>query len=196
MPKVERAIAGLKSRRCSALLAKGMAETDSAAIRRHLLAALMRRRELLPAAARELVDVRIEQLRSQSLAQTTERASRMTATSPLAELVLEIDARTLKEGTEEDGTAPHDLKSVGYFRDRLCEFKVERQIEVALAQRPENAGPLNSHLLAVRALDALRSSAPPYLRHFVSYLDTLGWLDGVQEKTAATSARNRGRKKR
>jgi hypothetical protein len=34
------------------------------------------------------------------------------------------------------------------------------------------------------------------LRHFVSYLDTLGWLEGVQEKTAATAARNRGRKKR
>lgn len=55
----------------------------------------------------------------------------------------------------------------------------------ALAQVPENAGPLNSHLLALQSLKQMRDIAPDYLKRFMSYVDTLFWLDQAESSRSA-----------
>src|SRR5690606_21595003 len=64
-----------------------------------------------------------------------------------------------------------------YFRRTCARMRVDRQARAALARVPANAGPLNSALLAHRALAAMRDQSPGYLRHFLDYLDTLAWLE-------------------
>lgn len=173
-----------------------MAETDSSAVREHFLAALQRRGEALPPAARALVDARIASLRTHSGSSAlTSAPTRAQQASPLVALLNELEGRTPKEAVE-SAPAPRDLKSAGYFRASLAAVKIEQQLAASLAQQPTNAGPMNSHLLAVQALDSLRATAPAYLHRFVDYLDTLFWLDGAQETSSAGTGKTRGRKKR
>ncbi len=93
--------------------------------------------------------------------------------------------------------APAELKSVRYFRQTWAKLSIDRQIDQALANGPENAGPLNSHLLVLRSLALLRDSAPAYLSRLVPYVDALLWLDRVDHaskapaKAAATGEANK-----
>lgn len=78
--------------------------------------------------------------------------------------------------------APAELKSLRYFRNTWSKLSVEQQLAEALAQAPENAGPLNSHLLVLRALERMRDVSPDYLSRFMAYADALLWLaqaDGI-----------------
>ena len=54
---------------------------------------------------------------------------------------------------------------------------MDRQLTQSLAKLPENAGPLNSNLLVLRALTRLRELSPAYLNRFMAYADALLWLD-------------------
>jgi hypothetical protein len=54
---------------------------------------------------------------------------------------------------------------------------MEKQVVHAFAQAPKNAGPLNSHVVALRALTQMRDLSPDYLHRFLSYVDTLARLD-------------------
>ena len=175
-----------------------MAET-SHKVRDHFLAALTRRREALPAAARARVDARLEQLRARALPLTVTPAPYARAAaneSPLAALVRELEARTCCDAIEADPGAPRELKSAQHFREQLTDFSIARQVDEALAQWPENPGPLNSHFLVLQAFDTLRDRAPRYLRHFVEYLDTLFWLESIDSASPAIKGRVRSRKKR
>jgi hypothetical protein len=49
-----------------------------------------------------------------------------------------------------------------------------------LATVPKNAGPLNSHHLVHQSLTLMRELSPEYLTQFVSYVETLSWLDRAQ----------------
>jgi hypothetical protein len=70
-----------------------------------------------------------------------------------------------------------ELKSVKNFRNTWSKLSVDKQVIQALAQAPKNAGPLNSHLVALRSLALMRDISPDYLNRFISYLDTLLRLD-------------------
>ena len=104
------------------------------------------------------------------------------APGPLAELLAYIAQRSAElapaaamEGT--GGAARAELKALRYFRNTWAKLSVDQQVAQALAQPPENAGPLNSHLLVLRSLKLMRDVAPDYLNRFLSYVDTLLWLD-------------------
>lgn len=91
----------------------------------------------------------------------------------------------------------HELKSLRYFRSTWSALSVDRQLAQALAQGPENAGPLNSHRLVLRSLQLMRDVAPDYLQRFMSYADALLWLEqadsgGIPAKKPAPSAKARG----
>jgi hypothetical protein len=51
-----------------------------------------------------------------------------------------------------------------------------RLVTRAIQDRPENPGPLNGQMLATRSLTELRRLSPEYLYRFVSYIDTMLWL--------------------
>lgn len=70
-----------------------------------------------------------------------------------------------------------ELKSVRYFRNTWSKLSVERQVNQALGQAPKNAGPINSHVVALRALAVMRDTSPDYLNRFMSYMDTLLCLE-------------------
>lgn len=79
-----------------------------------------------------------------------------------------------------------ELKSLKYFRRTWSKLSVDRQLSHAFAQAPDNAGPLNSHFLVLRALGTMRDIAPEYLEQFVPYVDALLWLDQADSARGAT----------
>lgn len=105
---------------------------------------------------------------------------------------------SVQERAEENGP---ELKSLRYFRDTWSKLSVERQLTQAIAQGPENAGPLNSHQLMLRSLSVMRDISPDYLNRFMHYADALLWLDQadaqpVAKSTVKSSADNENGKKR
>lgn len=82
-----------------------------------------------------------------------------------------------------------ELKSLHYFRDTWSQLSVDRQLSQMLARTPDNAGPLNSHLLVLRSLTLMRDLAPAYLSSFLAYAEALLWLEqaGGLPATAAKS---------
>lgn len=92
-------------------------------------------------------------------------------------------ARASREGPE--------LKSVAYFHKTWSKLSTEQQLTQTLAQAPENAGPMNSQHLVLRSLQAMRDISPDYLQGFMSYIDTLIWLDHA-DPTKPVSGRASG----
>jgi len=79
------------------------------------------------------------------------------------------------------------------------EVQVRRSLR---AEAPADGGPLNSAVLVQRMLDTMQATSPGYLRHFIDYIDTLSWLQALQDgaataaKTANTAKPKRTRKPR
>ena len=48
-----------------------------------------------------------------------------------------------------------------------------------------DGGPLNSAVLVQRMLDTMQATSPGYLRHFIDYVDTLSWLQALQDGAAS-----------
>jgi hypothetical protein len=76
-----------------------------------------------------------------------------------------------------------DLKSYQLFRETWARHYSDKLVSDAVRKLPKNPGPLNSQLLITRSLIIMRSLSPDYLKRFVSYVDTLLWLEDATEKT-------------
>ena len=74
-----------------------------------------------------------------------------------------------------------ELKSLTYFRETWSQLSVEQQLAQALAQLPDNAGPLNAHRLILQSLQRMRETAPDHLQRYLSYVDTLLWLEQAHQ---------------
>jgi hypothetical protein len=85
-------------------------------------------------------------------------------------------------GPAEDIGSRCELKTMRCFRNTWSKLSVDRQVAQAIEHAPENAGPLNSHMLVLRSLALMRDISPDYLNRFVSYVDTLLWLDQADRK--------------
>lgn len=119
-------------------------------------------------------------------------AAACAAPSPLADLLAYIGQHAhAQPGTPQSSANPAgepgkaklrtrqapELKSVAYFRNTWSKLSTEQQLTQTLAQAPENAGPMNSQHLVLRSLQVMRDVAPAYLQGFMSYVDTLIWLE-------------------
>lgn len=78
---------------------------------------------------------------------------------------------------QDDGASLSELGSVRRFGEVWAKVSAQQQVDRALDRGPENAGPLNSHRLMLRALSLMRDLSPDYLRRFLSQVDTLLWLE-------------------
>lgn len=85
--------------------------------------------------------------------------------------------------------APAELKSVRHFRSTWSRLSVQVRLTQSVARGPENAGPLNSHSLALRALQGMEEVAPDYLEHFMAYFEALQWLDKAAGSVTLPPAR-------
>lgn len=106
---------------------------------------------------------------------------------PLAELLAHIRQHSPEAPVDAPANgvralveSPGELKALTYFRSTWSRLNVDQQLAQALAQVPENAGPLNSQRLALQALKQMRDISPDYLKRFMSYVDALFWLDQAE----------------
>src|SRR5579864_5813025 len=70
-----------------------------------------------------------------------------------------------------------ELEVLDFFRETWSKVSTERQLRQSLEQVPGNAGPLNSSSLVHRSLSLMRELSPGYLQQFLSYVDTLSWME-------------------
>jgi hypothetical protein len=80
-----------------------------------------------------------------------------------------------------------ELTSMKYYRKSLKHFDVDKIIARAINEGPENPGPLNPQMLAIRSLTHLRDLSPQYLRRFTGYIETLLWLEKNSNKLAKSN---------
>ena len=198
-----------------ALRASGAAARDP--VRFAYLDALARRAATQAPAIRHSLEARISaaasELASRPAAPPAEIAPSSGA-SPLTELLAYIgqhahaqaEAAKLPTGSpavnkkigpkSKDASTGHsppaqELKSVAYFRNEWSKLSTEQQLTQTLAQAPENAGPMNSQHLVLRSLERMRDIAPDYLQAFMSYIDTLIWLEHA-DPTRMAAGRSSG----
>jgi hypothetical protein len=105
--------------------------------------------------------------------------SRSTA-SPLSVLLKDMAAPTAERPLSPSGHGRMDNPRVAQFRQQLGKISVQKQVTQAIAQAPQNAGPINSHMLMLRSLGLMRDLSPDYLNRFMGYVDTLLFLDAPQ----------------
>lgn len=68
------------------------------------------------------------------------------------------------------------MRSVQRFGRAWSRWASQERMARALQQGPDNAGPLNSHRLAIRALVQVQDASPAYAAHLMVQLDALNLL--------------------
>ncbi len=113
------------------------------------------------------------------------------ASTPLADLLAYIRQHGDRPPeTPHAGPAP-ELRSIARFHETWARLSSEQQLTQTLAQAPGNAGPMNSQHLVLRSLQLMRDIAPDYLQSFMSYIDTLIWME-LAELARATGRSSTG----
>jgi hypothetical protein len=169
-------------------------------VRLHFLETMARRAQAHQGTTRRLLDAKVTaalqdyQDRAAQAQLLPVQAGAPRVPSPLAELTRQL-AQQQPAGTTANASALEpaasghpELKSVRYFRDTWSQLSLDRQMAQALAQAPENAGPLNSQQLVLRALSVMRTLSPDYFQHFMSYANSLLWLEHADSKPPSKSA--------
>jgi hypothetical protein len=72
-----------------------------------------------------------------------------------------------------------ELASAARFRRAWSRSRAQDSVAMAAAQRLPNAGPLNSHVLALQSLQLMHTLPGDYLRRFVAHVEALQWLQAV-----------------
>lgn len=174
------------------------------AVRLHFLEAMARRTQGHQGTTRRLLDAKL----TAALQDYQDRAAQADALpvqaaaprvhSALTELILQLaqqpsvdtsaNTNTNASASEAGANSRPELKSARYFRDTWSQLSLDRQMAQAQAQAPENAGPLNSQQLVLRALSVMRTLSPDYFQHFMSYANSLLWLEHADSKPPAKGA--------
>ncbi|APA89269.1 DUF2894 domain-containing protein [Paraburkholderia sprentiae WSM5005] len=189
--------------------ASGAARLDP--VRFHLLDAFARRTTRHSGESRRALEQRLSELLAEYTAEVeraaADEAASQAATGQVDEGNDATDA-TLASLIEQlarhhaRADAPHaaaypELPAIDYFREVWSKVRTEKQLRQSLAQVPGNAGPLNSSSLVHRALSLMRELSPGYLKQFLSYVDTLSWLEqmngGVPVEKEAPRAATTGK---
>ncbi|WP_045761937.1 DUF2894 domain-containing protein [Xanthomonas albilineans] len=132
-------------------------------------------------------------------ASTTQTSARTPQPGPLGALLAQRSMlaadmlRTDAIASPLTPTPTPQLQALEDARQLWTELRSRSQLRQSLRQAPTDAGPLNSGVLVHRALTLMRTLSPGYLQHFLSYVDTLSWLqqlhdDGVLAKAPAPNS--------
>ena len=105
--------------------------------------------------------------------------------SPLSSLLHDIAQKRQSSGPHTSSHWRSHSPRIEQFKQQLGKIRVQKQVAKAIAQAPQNAGPINSHMLVLRSLGLMRELSPDYLNRFMGYVDTLLSLEQAgQPKTA------------
>lgn len=177
-----------------ALRSEGMGRVDP--VRLHHMALIAQRlpqqteavRRVLAARLRRWLDD-VEATSHVASHAASHAASRPAPPSPLLELTRRLTADVAPGHVLDRAPRHPELKATQRFRETWARVAADRQVVQAFTRAPDNAGPLNSHLLVLRSLSVMRELSPDYLRRFMAHLDALQWLDLVTQKPIARPAR-------
>lgn len=106
-----------------------------------------------------------------------ERKGRQCALADLTRQIAQDASENVDGHWPEDTGSRSELKTMRYFRNTWSKLSAGQQLKQSIKEGPENAGPLNSHGLVLHSLALMRDASPDYLNRFMSYVDTLLWLD-------------------
>lgn len=174
-----------------ALRAAGAARQD--AVGWHYIEVLAQRARAQTGPAQRLLHNKLERALRELQARLDTAAPPATATSavtaspsPLAALLKDMAGQPLATPTAGTAAAPSsswrsESPRVRQFRQQLSKISVQKQVTQAIAQAPVNAGPINSHMLVLRALGLMRDLSPDYLNRFMTHLDTLLCLEDAEK---------------
>jgi hypothetical protein len=110
------------------------------------------------------------------------RRQRAASCAPLAELNRYIRNAAAHAPTAGDAHREQELASVGRFRQAWTTGRAQEQLEQAVARRPANAGPINSHALVLQSLALMGELSADYLRRFLVHVESLQWLEAASEQ--------------
>jgi len=176
----------------SALRAKGAPRVD--AVGWHYIETLAERMQSQSGLAQQLLQAKLQEALKRIEGRMAHSAAAATAAcaatphaapSPMAALLQDMVQRNAPQGhVQEPGqSAPHagawraESPRIQQFRRQLSKISVQKQVTQAIAQAPQNAGPINSHMLVLRSLGLMRNISPDYLNRFMTHVDTLLRLD-------------------
>ncbi len=97
--------------------------------------------------------------------------------SPLAVLLHDLGSKNTPQASSKTTGWGLESPRIQQFRKQLSQISVQKQVTQAIAQAPQNAGPINSHMLVLRSLGLMRDISPDYLNRFMAHVDTLLCLD-------------------
>ena len=89
----------------------------------------------------------------------------------------------------------NELSVMQHFRQSKAKNHSEQRLTRVMQEGPEDAGPLNSQALIIRSLNTMHELSPGYINRFISYMDTLLWLEQAGEEGKTTKIKNKGRRK-
>ncbi|ARN75765.1 DUF2894 domain-containing protein [Oceanicoccus sagamiensis] len=101
-----------------------------------------------------------------------------------------------KRSSKPDSSNPGELNSVRLFRESLVKLNSDKLVTQVISEGPENPGPLNPQALVIKSLATMRELSPDYLNRFVSYIDTLLWLEQASAKVRPAKARKKTKRSR
>ena len=131
------------------------------------------------------LDTALAQLQARLAAQKQQHTPPSSHTpSPLSALLRDMAAPSAERPMSPGGHGRMDNPRVAQFRQQLGKISVQKQVNQAIAQAPQNAGPINSHMLVLRSLGLMRDLSPDYLNRFMGYVDTLLFLEGSEPSKA------------
>jgi len=164
-----------------ALRAAGAPRFDS--VGWHYIETLAGRTQAQSGAAQALLTRKLQQSldslhqRMKAAAQATQTAKASSTSSPLAILLQELKAQDQSDAHPISNAWRAENPRIQQFRQQLSQISVQKQVTQAIALAPQNAGPINSHMLVLRSLGLMRSISPDYLNRFMVHVDTLLCLD-------------------
>jgi len=162
-------------------------------MRFHRMEALATRASQHEGAARRILDARLGELieayaRDASKAAASANADPIGTPSPLADLLAHIEAGTAIRSRDELPSASYPaLDMLDEFKKLWSTLRTSSQMRQSLEQVPENAGPLNSGALVHRSIALMRELSPGYLEQFLSYADSLSWIEQINANALTTS---------
>ena len=150
----------------------------------------------LEAAIRAYVQRQAEITSSNAVSTAQSNASNipLAHAAPLTRLNRYIQDRThsqVAEGDADEPSAAQTLASTRRFSTVWAKIAADQQVAQAIHAAPDNAGPLNSHRLMLRALALMRGLSPDYLGHFLAQMDTLLWLDQLNQQTTLKQGKSK-----
>ena len=171
-----------------ALRAAGAPRFDS--VGWHYIETLAGRTQAQSGAAQALLTRKLQQSldslhqRMKAAAQATQTAKASSTPSPLAILLQELKAQDQSDAHPISNAWRAENPRIQQFRQQLSQISVQKQVTQAIALAPQNAGPINSHMLVLRSLGLMRSISPDYLNRFMVHVDTLLCLDEADKGKA------------